>query len=1357
MKDEATGKAKYVVSGLDKIGEAADEADRKLGKLGKKKVHPIIDADNNKLLKKMRESENKVAKLAGKTATVTLKILDKGTDIVNKLEGGLKKVVGKTWTTVVKIKDLATAPLRKLKDTLFSIKTLVMAISAGLAAKQFVINPVNLADAYSSAQIGFSTLLGESQGQQMMNNLDQFAKATPFKSSEVISQTQRMLAMGWDADRIIEDMTTIGDAAAATGKGEEGLQRIVTALAQIQSKGKLSTEELNQLAEAGVSAKRYIAEGLGYGSGDEGIAKMTEDLESGAIASGKAVDAILSGMKEYQGMMDKTANETVKGLWSQIQDTFEINIFRKWGQGLQDGAKKAFGSVVTLLDEADGALEKFGDTIYELGSSISNWLADKFEKAVERILEITDTFEFQEAGLGKKFSMLWKGLISDPLKEWWENGGQEKTAETAGEIGSWMGKTISKGLLAIFGATDALGDGAESEAAGKSIAGSFVKGFKDNFDGQAITDAFVKAIKNVWNALPAWGKVLVGGYAGSKALSFGGSLVSGIANLAGGIKGIGTFGANTAINLGAGNLPGNASMSTLGLATTGLGAIAGGVTAGAGLIHIGSSSVDAYKSFKEGDTRSGWANVAKASGTAVGMAGGAAIGAKLGAGAGAFFGGVGAIPGALIGAGIGTLVGWFAGDEIAKNIEAARFEVEAYGDAWAEAETQEEKAEVLAEAQWDHAKRNFGDIKLSMTEIKRLVDQIVWSDDLGSFEKFSAATNDAKANLESLKAATVETDRWMWKAGLGVKFNDDEKGAITQSFNDYISAAQSYLENTHYEFTASAALILDLDSTEGKSIMEGGNAFYAAQKTELDKAGQELGDALTAALADGIINADEEELILAAQAKISSITEKIANAESAAQMELIKVKFGGGNLDADSFDSFMETMQTTLEERSASLDEALEVQIKNLALRFPDGGTQYEQELQALVDGYKAKVEGVKADVLDVELNILSDTFKNDLGDDAAEDLKNILEYSLKTNIDPVDIPIDELLQLVGEEELDPGAEANLREYLSQVAAHLGEMEVNTDLLLKANVTTDESIGDKAKDALTGNVPEKIEDTITLDITGEPYFEAMEVLMEDFGIDSTQAANILFYLSGQSTVVDQVDIIAAQFGIPKEDAATVLWNLTGQKGVIDEIGLSASDFGVAGPFRFNPVINIAARRGTVSGISLKTSDLYSVSEYRGGIVGGSSAMSSFARGGIAGFSDGGIVRGGSQLIEVAEEGSPEMIIPLSSQRRDRALKLWEKAGQMLDVPGFARGGRTDNRDEGLRFHGYGSEEVRGGQTVEVDVGGITLEIHVNGTDAQSIAEAIKAQVADIAEDVAGIMADAFSAQFENTPVRGGAA
>lgn len=821
--DHVTGKTKSANKSVDDLGKTADKAQKKLDNIGKKKTKITIDAQD-KASKKISSVDSKLSKLKkNKAVNVVLTAMDKTSHVISKILGPLKSFSGKTyrasislkdtnamatirkiteggqnlakktWYTAIKIKDYATAPLTKLKNMLFSIQTLVMAITAGLAANQFIVKPIGLADAYSSAQIGFSTLLGESRGQQMMDELDQFAKETPFKASQVIAQTQRMLAMGWDAESIIKDMRTIGDAAAATGKGEMGLEQIVLALAQIKTKGRLSTEELNQLAEAGISAKKYLAEGLGYGSGDEGIAKMTKDLENGAIASGKALEALLTGMKEYEGMMDRTANETVAGLASQISDTFEINIFRRWGQGLQDGAKIGFGTVVQLLNEADGALNEFGDTLYEAGAKLSNWSAGKFENALERIMKITDSYEFQNASLKEKFSMLWKGVITDPLQEWWEGGGQQKTADTAGKIGTWMGKSLSNGILTILGATDVLENSNLGENGGMSVAQSFVKGFLDNFDGSAIAERVVDSIGDIWNALPSWGKLLIGGYVGGKAAIGAGNLLGGIGSIVGTIGGAGksvlNFGANTAIQLGAGNLAGGASLGTGALSALGLGATAGGAATLYGAGSILSNTYQARKALKEGDRTTAQAKASKALFTSFGMAGGAVAGLQ----AGTMVGAVGGPVGALLGAGLGTVVGMFAGDKIARNIEAAKYESEEMQAAIKDADmSAEDLAATFEKSVWQNMKDNFGDIKLSLSEIERLSDQIVWGEDMGNYETFTSSVKAAEESLQSLKSASAETDRWMWKAGLGVTFNDDEIESITKSFDSYISSAQSY-------------------------------------------------------------------------------------------------------------------------------------------------------------------------------------------------------------------------------------------------------------------------------------------------------------------------------------------------------------------------------------------------------------------------------------------------------------------------------------------------------------------------------------------------------------------------------------
>ena len=1406
--DNVTGQTKAASKAFNDLERDARDAAREVDNLGKKKAIPKVDADNSQAIQKLNKTDSKLRKLGSSKADLLVRVKDLASAFITKISSAVKllagktysflvrtrdssalqalnkisnagqKLAGKTWSAAVKVKDLATAPLRSIKNMLFSIQSIVLAIGAGMAANKLIADPISVADAYSSAKIGFSTLLGESQGQSMMDQLDVFAKKTPFGTSNVISNAQKMMAMGWNVDTLIDDMEIIGNAAAATGKLDQGLESIVRALSQIKTKGRLSTEELNQLAEAGISAKAMLAEQMGYGTGDEGIAAMTKDLEAGAIASNEAIAALLAGMKKYDGMMDSIANETVEGLKSQLEDAYEISVKRKWGQGLQDGMKRALGSVVDLLDESEEALESIGDTLYEAGLKVSNWVADKFENAVQRITEITGSFEFQNADLGEKISMLWDGVVADPLNEWWEGGGQQKTAETAGKIGSWMGKTITGGLLTVFGITDILDDETAKqlgESGGMSIAQSFANGFKENFDGSAITDAFVDAIGDVWGALPTWAKFLIGGYGVGKVAggisSLAGGLVSGIdtvkdiigttgavgadgvvrgAGILGMIgsvsKGTGLLGlgSKTAGVLGAGKLAGGATLGGGAMSAIGLGSIAGAVTAGAGVYHVGKSTYNAVQGFQEGDKTKGWANVAKAGSTATGMLAGASLGAKLGGTVGSLFGGVGAIPGALIGAGLGTVVGWFAGDKIAEHIESAKYEAEGLAEEFKEAETAEEKLAIQSKGMWENAKKHFGDIKLSTSEIQRMADQVVWGDDLGNFEQLSSAAQAAENSIQQFKTAAEQVKRWTWKAGLGVKFNEDEKESIVAAFDDYVNSAKSVVENKHYEFTAAVGLLVDVESEVGKSIIDSGNEFYTGLTAELDTLQTELQTALDQALADGVISADtsmkvniggvevegsEEELIAQIQAKIAEIEGKVAQAQAEAELEAIKIKFGGGNLDAGSFEEFMEQISATLEERMAANDTALTASIASLKLQLGEGSItqeEYDTQLQALVDGYTGKVESIKAEVMDVELQIIGDAYDDLLGDDAKAQLVTGLQKAIAEGISSAealeltDAQLGNLFRISTKTLEASGFSAdNLRSMMSEVLSQMEAIQVDTDLLASIGAITVEGAStEELTSAVQATVPAEVPASTVMNITADKICNNVPIMATDFGINATYPHDLMWDITGDKTT-NTVSVSAGDFGIPSTIDHIMTINITGV-----------------------PKYNGVNVNGDGSG-------------YRGGVFGGVSAMDAFARGGETDNS--GIVGGSTRFIRVNEE-SPEMIIPLSSQRRERAIKLWNKTGELLGVPGFARGGTIgidESSDEGIRFHRSGEETSAGGQSVQVEVGGVTVQINVTATDGENIIDAIKEQAEEIADVVAGVMAETIGGQFMNTPLRGG--
>ena len=463
----------------------------------------------------------------------------------------------------------------------------------------------------------------------------------------------------------------------------------------------------------------------------------------------------------------------------------------------------------------------------------------------------------------------------------------------------------------------------------------------------------------------------------------------------------------------------------------------------------------------------------------------------------------------------------------------------------------------------------------------------------------------------------------------------------------------------------------------------------------------------------------------------------------------------------------MQTIESTLNEKLSSADAAVKAQISNLNLRFPtdaDKQTQeYKDQLQTILDSYNLQVESVKADILGFELNIIGGMLNGDdmLGADAVDDLNNIIQTCLNEGIEPAEMDLSRLIELSGNSNLGDVNAGLIQDYLQTVFDQLDlsqfeliEVDGKLQLKLEPEVETTEDTGEKVRETISFQLPDTVDDTVTVQITPQKIIETVDKVMPDeFDVPDTIDKDVIVKLNAAKTVQEQIEIVAEEFGINEEEAATIIWKLTGQKQILNRITITPEMFGIKTSYNVPITFNLTGA-ANIGGEG-----------FRGGIFGGTSAMGSYARGGIIGdnipgFSNGGIVRGGSQLIEVAEEGSPEMVIPLSSQRRGRALKLWAQAGHMMGVPGFARGGiigGDGTSDEGIRFHTIGGEGSSVTQSSQVDVGGITVQINVTAGSNANIADAIREQANEITEVVAGIMAEAIGTQFENTPVRGGAA
>ncbi|SDX82472.1 tape measure protein [Paenibacillus sp. PDC88] len=422
--------------------------------------------------------------------------VDRASNVIRQIGISARRMAGGAYRITVRVLDLTSRPLRSIVRGMTSTLGLLGIGAGGVGG---IIIPISLADDFTQAQIGFETMLKSvDKANELMAQVQRFATDTPFSSKDVIEQAKGLLVRGFNADEIIPMLTKIGNVAAGLGGGSETIERIVYALGQMRSLGRVSAEDMNQLADANVQAWRYIAEGMGMS-----IAQVRKLSEQGLLPADQAIQHILKGMGEFDGMMTKTANRTARGLADQITEAFSTNVLLKWGRGLQSAVIPRLQKVNEWLENNDDKLAQWGETLEKTAKEGADWVMRRLETAFGYIQRrYLDNPAFNRLDFAGKIGFVFNDLNS-LFMEWWQSKGQTQVEQISGKIGAAIGGGLGGFLMAALGAA-----GGESKVndspfiqAGATAGHSFLEAFLDAFDAGKIA---AKAKEAFFNIQPTW-------------------------------------------------------------------------------------------------------------------------------------------------------------------------------------------------------------------------------------------------------------------------------------------------------------------------------------------------------------------------------------------------------------------------------------------------------------------------------------------------------------------------------------------------------------------------------------------------------------------------------------------------------------------------------------------------------------------------------------------------------------------------------------------------------------------------------------------------------------------------------------
>jgi tape measure domain-containing protein len=183
---------------------------------------------------------------------------------------------------------------------------------------------------------------GAEQAGAMVDQLNQFAAATPFQIEEIAGAARQLLAAGTDISQVNEQLGFLGDIAATSGSSIEDITAI---FAKVQAKGKVELENLNQLAERGIPIFTALSEATGL---------PASALGAGAV-SVEQFNAVLKSFTEEGGF--------------------------------------AAGAMERLSQTAAGKFSTALDNLKQAGASIGELLLPMVTKAIDKVTEMAASFQ----------------------------------------------------------------------------------------------------------------------------------------------------------------------------------------------------------------------------------------------------------------------------------------------------------------------------------------------------------------------------------------------------------------------------------------------------------------------------------------------------------------------------------------------------------------------------------------------------------------------------------------------------------------------------------------------------------------------------------------------------------------------------------------------------------------------------------------------------------------------------------------------------------------------------------------------------------------------------------------------------
>lgn len=292
------------------------------------------------------------------------------------------------------------------------------------------------------AQISFSTMLWSAEkANDLLNQLNEFAKKTPFEIQGIRENAKQLLAMGVSAEEMIPTLKALGDVSAWLSVP---LERLALNYGQVLTKGKLTWQELRDFTTAWVPLLDELSKNLGKSKNE--ITDMISKSQITAEDVKKAFKTMSDSWWKFADLMYEQS-ATLEGQRSNFMDTLS-----QMGEKIGLAVIPALSDMISSTSEATDNLDQMGNAWMSGSEMISRGILIVINGIRSLVLAIQTAWKFLWTlfnGIGTTASALFSDIINSAvnlLSAW-----KKVFSALGNNIKTWILKGVNSALWGLNG------------------------------------------------------------------------------------------------------------------------------------------------------------------------------------------------------------------------------------------------------------------------------------------------------------------------------------------------------------------------------------------------------------------------------------------------------------------------------------------------------------------------------------------------------------------------------------------------------------------------------------------------------------------------------------------------------------------------------------------------------------------------------------------------------------------------------------------------------------------------------------------------------------------------------------------